>query len=136
MASTPIHRIVIPIYPGVELLDVAGPAEVFVQASRATGRTHYEVRYVSAQAGSPVPSSAGLPLGAEPLPTARTRIDTLLLPGADGEPLRRALDDARRHGNSMALLIERLNASGFAAIFVKISCKKSCAVDSSCQSIS
>ena len=40
------HRVVIAVFPDVELLDVTGPAEVFAPADReSAGRAGYEVRW-------------------------------------------------------------------------------------------
>lgn len=79
------------LYPGVQLLDVAGPADVFAQANRESGEYHYHVRYV-AQA-SPILSSAHLPLHCEPLPASMDGIDILLVPGANPRPMKEALDN-------------------------------------------
>ncbi|MFD0395874.1 hypothetical protein ACFQ3Z_42645 [Streptomyces nogalater] len=54
-------------FPGVQLLDVAGPAEVFTTANAYGAR--YDVRIVSAAPG-PVPTSA--PSGWTPAPAGTT----------------------------------------------------------------
>jgi transcriptional regulator GlxA family with amidase domain len=74
-------------YPAVQLLDVAGPLQVFASANELTDRNVepplYAVRVVSA--GAPlVTASAGLGLVAAPLPPARAALDTLLVAGGPG----------------------------------------------------
>jgi transcriptional regulator GlxA family with amidase domain len=74
-------------YPAVQLLDVAGPLQVFTSANELAARDgeapHYAPRVVSA--GAPVvTASAGLGLVAEPLPRARAALDTLLVAGGPG----------------------------------------------------
>jgi transcriptional regulator GlxA family with amidase domain len=74
-------------YPAVQLLDVAGPLQVFASANELTARIGegplYAPRVVSA--GAPVvTASAGLGLVAAPLPRARAALDTLLVAGGPG----------------------------------------------------
>ncbi|MGQ4355684.1 AraC family transcriptional regulator, partial [Streptomyces drozdowiczii] len=46
------HRVVIAVFPGVDLLDVSGPAEVFALANRVSeGRAGYRVRLAEPEAG-------------------------------------------------------------------------------------
>ncbi|CAM5242134.1 Helix-turn-helix domain-containing protein OS=Streptomyces alboniger OX=132473 GN=CP975_32575 PE=4 SV=1 [Streptomyces alboniger] len=77
------HRVVIAVFPDVDLLDVTGPAEVFALANRETGgRAGYEVLLAGPEAGA-VRTSAGVRLLTD-LAFAETggRPDTLLVPGA------------------------------------------------------
>ncbi|MFK3979119.1 GlxA family transcriptional regulator [Micromonospora sp. NPDC050397] len=78
--STSTHRVGVLVFPGVTLLDVAGPAEVFVEANRYGAR--YEVTLYSPD-GGPVRSSTGLRLTADAAVADATGLDTVLLPGAD-----------------------------------------------------
>uniref|UniRef100_A0AAU2JM32 GlxA family transcriptional regulator n=1 Tax=Streptomyces sp. NBC_00049 TaxID=2903617 RepID=A0AAU2JM32_9ACTN len=80
--STP-HRVVIAVFPDVDLLDVTGPAEVFALANRETGgRAGYEVRLAGPVAG-PVVTSAGVRLVADvAFEDVGAAVDTLLVPGA------------------------------------------------------
>ncbi|MFD8291821.1 hypothetical protein ACFV2B_26840, partial [Streptomyces lavendulae] len=49
---SPSHRVVIAVFPDVDLLDVTGPAEVFALANRESGgRAGYEVRLAAPDAG-------------------------------------------------------------------------------------
>ncbi|MFD8980700.1 GlxA family transcriptional regulator [Streptomyces sp. NPDC059564] len=77
------HRVVIAVFPDVDLLDVTGPAEVFALANRETGgRAGYEVR-LAAPAPGPVVTSAGVRLLADlTFGEVGAAVDTLLVPGA------------------------------------------------------
>jgi len=93
-----MRHIVFVIYPGFELLDMSGPVSVFNGANRANRSMEaheeplcYGVDLVSA-AGGPVASSSGViveTLGIEGLRAAA--IDTLLVAGAEREPLLQAM---------------------------------------------
>lgn len=83
------RRIVIAVFPDVDLLDVTGPAEVFALANRETGgRAGYDVQ-LAGPTGGAVTTSAGVRLLAD-LSFAEVGeggglggvIDTLLVPGA------------------------------------------------------
>ncbi|GAA0665860.1 DJ-1/PfpI family protein [Kitasatospora atroaurantiaca] len=113
------HRVVIVAFPGIELLDVTGPAEVFSVASRVAGadRPGYRVQIATAD-GRPAVTSSGVRLMADlALDDVNGPVDTLLVSGAielveDGvEPvidrevtdwLRRAAPRARRIGSICA----------------------------------
>ena len=74
-------------YPAVQLLDIAGPLQVFASANELAARHGeaplYAPRVVSA--GAPVvTASAGLGLVAARLPPARAALDTLLIAGGPG----------------------------------------------------
>ncbi|MFG2753636.1 GlxA family transcriptional regulator [Streptomyces xanthophaeus] len=92
------HRVVIAVFPDVDLLDVTGPAEVFALANRETGgAAGYEVRLAAPDAG-PVVTSAGVRLVADlTFAGVGASVDTLLVPGAvdmgPGGPVAR-VDDA------------------------------------------
>jgi len=76
-------------YPGVQLLDVAGPLQVFASANDlvANGRPApvrpYELRVV-ARGGEGVTASSGLGLAVKPLSRADAPLDTLLIAGGPG----------------------------------------------------
>ncbi|KAA2262566.1 helix-turn-helix domain-containing protein [Solihabitans fulvus] len=81
MPST--RRVVIAVFPDVDLLDVTGPAEVFALANlEAGGRAGYQVQLAGRSRGS-VTSSAGVRLVVD-LSFAEVDgvLDTLLIPGA------------------------------------------------------
>ncbi|MET9341065.1 helix-turn-helix domain-containing protein [Nonomuraea sp. NPDC003804] len=90
------HRVVIALFPNVDLLDVTGPAEVFALANRIGGRALYDVRLAGPQGGQ-VTTAAGVRLVADlRFDEVGDEVDTLLVPGAvdvtpDGP---RALTDA------------------------------------------
>jgi transcriptional regulator GlxA family with amidase domain len=75
-------RVVVLAFPGVQMLDVTGPAEVFSIATRL-GHASYELAVV-ARDEAPVPASSGLRLvpdgGLKPL----REVDTLVIPGGEG----------------------------------------------------
>ncbi|MCT2592685.1 GlxA family transcriptional regulator [Streptomyces sp. N2-109] len=77
------HRVVIAVFPDVDLLDVTGPAEVFSLANRETsGRARYEVHLAGPSAGE-VRTSAGVRLLADlSFDEVSGPVDTLLVPGA------------------------------------------------------
>ncbi|MFK0253739.1 GlxA family transcriptional regulator [Streptomyces sp. NPDC090445] len=80
----PPHRVVIAAFPGVELLNVTGPAEVFSIATRVagTGRPGYTVRIATA-GGEPVATASGIRLMADlMLDEVHASVDTLLVSGA------------------------------------------------------
>jgi transcriptional regulator GlxA family with amidase domain len=74
-------------YPRVQLLDVAGPLQVFATANElaceAGYRPLYAPRIVAAKPG-PIAASAGLTLIADKLPPPRAGLDTLLIAGGPG----------------------------------------------------
>jgi transcriptional regulator GlxA family with amidase domain len=76
-------EVVIVVYDGVQLLDVAGPVEVFDGARRAQGGS-YRVR-VASVGGRDVTTSAGVRLGAEfDLTDAADDLDTMIVAGGWG----------------------------------------------------
>ncbi|MFD7234869.1 GlxA family transcriptional regulator [Streptomyces syringium] len=77
------HRVVIAVFPDVDLLDVTGPAEVFALANReSAGRAGYSVRLAGPEQG-PVRTSAGVRLLADTsFAEVGAGVDTLLVPGA------------------------------------------------------
>ncbi|NRQ32766.1 GlxA family transcriptional regulator [Nonomuraea sp. NN258] len=76
------HRVVIALFPDVDLLDVTGPAEVFALANRIAGRELYDVR-LAGLTGGHVTTSAGVRLVADlTFDEVGDRVDTLLVPGA------------------------------------------------------
>ncbi|MDA3644786.1 DJ-1/PfpI family protein [Saccharopolyspora indica] len=88
------HRVVIAVFPDVDLLDVTGPAEVFALANRETaGRAGYQVRLAGPVAGE-IRTSAGVRVLADvAFADVGDDVDTLLVPGAvdmtDGGPVAR-----------------------------------------------
>ncbi|MFI6108129.1 GlxA family transcriptional regulator [Streptomyces sp. NPDC051310] len=91
------RRVVIVAFPGVELLDVTGPAEVFSVASRVLGpeRPGYRV-HIATAAGGEVVTSSGVRLMSDlTLEEVDGRIDTLLVSGAiaeDGDKVKAVID--------------------------------------------
>ncbi|MFJ7252805.1 GlxA family transcriptional regulator [Streptomyces sp. NPDC098085] len=82
--SPPIpHLVVIPVFPGVNALDVTGPAEIFALAARMppAGRAPYEVRVVGERPGD-VATFSGVRLGVDGTFAEESgRPGTVLVPG-------------------------------------------------------
>jgi transcriptional regulator GlxA family with amidase domain len=73
-------------FPGVQMLDVAGPIEVFTIADLLLGsrHSHYQVGIIATRAG-PVPCSNGFTIGdAKAIDSVSGRIDTMLVAGGIG----------------------------------------------------
>jgi len=111
--SSSTRAVTVVAFPDFQMLDVAGPVEVFSLATRLlewTGRGGgYEVSVVARPRG-PLTASSGLSLGTAPLPALPGRTDTLLISGGRGtrkavhdavlvEWIRRAAKGARRVGS-------------------------------------
>jgi len=95
----PAPRLVVVLaFEGVQLLDIAGPVQTFASANEianeATGARPYRV-VVASRRGGVMCTSSGLPLVTEPAARAlaKSRIDTLIVPGGPG--VHDALKDAR-----------------------------------------
>lgn len=73
------------VFPGVQLLDVAGPLQVFTTANElATGPMPYAPRVVAQAHHGTIVSSAGLVIGVAKLPPALAPLDTLIVAGGRG----------------------------------------------------
>ena len=89
---TPIapRRVEILAFPDAQLLDVAGPLQVFATACDLAGRGSGPAAaapyapVVVASGPAPIRCSAGLGLAAEPLPASDTPLDTLVVAGGRG----------------------------------------------------
>ena len=89
------RHVVIPLYPGVELLDVAGPAEVFTVANYEVGHEIYRVHYLCLEPKRSVRSSSGLEVRGKTWRSIPKAIDTLLVPGAEMAPLLASLSNEK-----------------------------------------
>lgn len=68
--------------PGVQLLDVSGPLDVFAQANVEAGKVFYALKVIACESG-PVHSSSGVRVLPDGIAGEETeRIDTLLVAGA------------------------------------------------------
>lgn len=110
-----MYHVAIVVYPGVELLDVTGPASVFNVANRTLTQRgdapFYKVTLVSTESGE-VESSSGVTLGARPIARLRpTDPQTVLIAGAEGEHLRPALGDAKLR-TAILQLVEKAERFG------------------------
>jgi transcriptional regulator GlxA family with amidase domain len=81
-------RVVIVVYPGVTLLDAAGPAQVFASANDVFGMTEAMPRYrvvLASPAGREIQTDTGISLGTVSLRQASAKpIDTLIVAGGAG----------------------------------------------------
>src|SRR6201992_1163671 len=83
--KAPARRIAMLAFPGVTLLDISGPAQVFAELQDielpAAG---YALSYISA-AGGLVPTDVGMMIDTAPVASVRPhQIDTLVIPGGPG----------------------------------------------------
>jgi len=105
--NPPSRSIEIVAFPGVQLLDVAGPLQVFASANEMTGAggkaLPYQVRVVSRS--SPVVSSAGLGFVAEGLSPRGRPIDTLIVAGGRG------VDAASADKRLLSWLVQRASSA-------------------------
>ncbi len=92
-----IRKVVMVVYPNVQVLDVTGPLEVFANANRRldslgdSRSPRYAIEIAAREAGT-VRSTSGIELGVDrALRDVRGAIDTLLVAGGDGT--REALRD-------------------------------------------
>lgn len=81
-------------YEGAQVMDMAGPASVFAEANELASTQTYAIKVASPR-GGPVLTRGGMGLmTAAALSLDPRRIDTLIVSGGIGEPLRRVLDDS------------------------------------------
>ncbi|MDE1996202.1 MAG: GlxA family transcriptional regulator [Rhizobiaceae bacterium] len=112
MPNVPPRRIEILAFPNVQLLDVAGPLQVFASANdlaaRGRGGAPYELSVVAKDAM--VTASAGLQMAAQPLPRGGT-VDTLIAAGGWG------VNEACRDGELISWFSQRAeNARRIASV--------------------
>src|SRR6516162_6505424 len=86
-SPNPIRAIEVLTFPAVQLLDIAGPVQVFASANdlvaNAGGAPPYRLKLVT-QGDQGVVSSAGVTLAAGPLSRRSEALDTLLVAGGQG----------------------------------------------------
>src|SRR5712675_3747160 len=83
--KTPARRIAIVTFPGVTLLDISGPAQVFaeLQEIELPGAS-YSLSYLSTSGGL-VPTDVGIMIDTAPISSIRSnQVDTLVIPGGPG----------------------------------------------------
>src|SRR5215471_2747793 len=87
----PTRRAVIFVYDGVQVLDVAGPAQAFTTANEEGATPQYDLRLCTLSAGA-VRTASGFAFTAEPVPRFGD-VDTVFIPGGPGvHHLRRSAD--------------------------------------------
>ena len=82
-------------FPGAQVLDVTGPAEVFSMADRLKGTNAYDVRVV-APGGRPFHTSGAVTINPDAALPGRGPIDTLVVAGGGG--VQQAVSDPRLIG--------------------------------------
>jgi transcriptional regulator GlxA family with amidase domain len=83
--KTPARRVVIIAFPGVTLLDISGPAQVFAELQEIELPTaSYSLSYLSASGGL-VQTDVGMMVDTAPISSVRPHeVDTLVIPGGPG----------------------------------------------------
>ncbi|MFF9213093.1 MULTISPECIES: GlxA family transcriptional regulator [unclassified Streptomyces] len=81
--SSDTHQVVIVVYDGVKLLDVAGPADAFAEANKLGA--DYRITLVSAT-GADVAASIGIRTAVDGSAASQADPDTFLVPGGDLYP--------------------------------------------------
>ncbi|MFI6213388.1 GlxA family transcriptional regulator [Nocardia brasiliensis] len=110
MAETKLVQLVI--FDGFQLLDLAGPADIFNAANTLSGKRLYEIAAVAAPAG-PVRAMNGIEVNAATIGQPYRRVDTVLVTGGSVfdqaisnkdliEGIRETAHDARRVGSMCA----------------------------------
>lgn len=111
-APAPLRQVALVAFPEFQMLDIAGPADVFAMANAFHVEPAYRVTVVSA-AGGPLAASNGIALHTEPVASLPARrVDTCLVAGGERDGLvasvadhaladwvRQASRHARRYGS-------------------------------------
>jgi putative intracellular protease/amidase len=79
------RRVAMVVFPGVTLLDISGPAQVFAELREIDlPGASYSLSYLSSAGGS-VPTDVGMTIGTAPISSVRPhQVDTLVIPGGPG----------------------------------------------------
>jgi transcriptional regulator GlxA family with amidase domain len=79
------RRVAVVVFPGVTLLDISGPAQVFAELREIElPGGSYSLSYLSGAGGS-VPTDVGMMIGTAPISSVRPhQVDTLVIPGGPG----------------------------------------------------
>jgi transcriptional regulator GlxA family with amidase domain len=83
--NLPTRRIAMVVFPGVTLLDISGPAQVFAELREIDPPTgSYALCYLSSAGGS-VSTDVGMMIDTDPVSSIRPhQVDTLVIPGGPG----------------------------------------------------
>ncbi|WP_431908694.1 GlxA family transcriptional regulator [Nonomuraea jabiensis] len=79
------RRVLMIVFPGFQLLDLAGPADVFATAALLAPEDGYQVEVAAVRAG-PVPSGNGIAVTARALGEVTGPVDTLMVVGGMSVP--------------------------------------------------
>ncbi|MEW1844545.1 GlxA family transcriptional regulator [Nonomuraea angiospora] len=80
------RRVVMVVFPGFQLLDLAGPSDVFATAALLAPEDGYQVEVAAVRAG-PVPSGNGIAVTARALGEVTGPVDTLMVVGGMSVPV-------------------------------------------------
>src|SRR4051812_10287412 len=87
------RKITLIVFEGAQLLDVAGPADVFNEANKFIGDSRYDLVYVSSNGGT-VRLSCGLPVETKKVGNRQVKeLETLIVSGGRAEGLFNAMND-------------------------------------------
>ena len=86
--QAPTRRIAIIAFPGVTLLDISGPAQVFAELQEIELQgPGYSLSYLSTSGGL-VPTDVGMMVDTAPIDSVRPhQVDTLVIPGGPGSSI-------------------------------------------------
>jgi len=94
----PLRQVALVAFPSFQMLDIAGPADVFAMANAYHVEPAYRVALVSAT-GGPVAASNGIVLQTEPVAAVPARgVDTCIIAGGERDGLVAAVSDAALAG--------------------------------------
>lgn len=99
--NTPIRRVVILAYDGVQILDIAGPLQALTTANEEGADPRYDI-VVASISGNTAKTASGLDIRTERLPRL-SRVDTLLIPGGPG------VEDARKDARMLSAVRKAAN---------------------------
>lgn len=88
-------KIIFALYPGVEALDITGPAGVFTQVNSLLGQTCYEITYCSLIDKVGITASCGLNIVTTNFDQLPQRFSMLIVPGADHQHLDDVIENKR-----------------------------------------
>ncbi|MDB4986756.1 MAG: AraC family transcriptional regulator [Myxococcaceae bacterium] len=88
-----VRRIALVTFPDAQLLDIAGPADVFTTANTVCGKAMFEVCAVSSRGGS-VTTTSGVAIDTKPIhAVAAGSVDTVIVVGGTERGILAAMDD-------------------------------------------
>lgn len=107
ISPSELRRVEIVAFRDAQILDIAGPLQVFVSANEFLAKSAAGLRYRPVVVAAPggAMTSAGVAFDAQPLPGPDLGVDTLILSGGSG------VDDAASNANLVAWVVQRADAA-------------------------